>query len=72
MIEKRFQVAAACFITLASLLLTSCENAGAWIQLEQTLLDSGGNYETIGEVPDYGVILIWRSMTTNRNLPRKS
>lgn len=54
MIKKRFQVAAACFITLASLLLTSCGNAGAWIQLEQTLLDSGGNYETIGEVPDYG------------------
>ncbi|HJA05712.1 MAG TPA: hypothetical protein H9798_00965 [Candidatus Mediterraneibacter pullicola] len=54
MIEKRFQVAAACFITLASLLLTSCGNAGAWIQLEQTLLDSGGNYETIGEVRTMG------------------
>ena len=53
MIRKQFRSIAVCSIIFASALLTSCGEAGAWIQMEQELPAAGGSYETIGEVPDY-------------------
>lgn len=53
MIRKQFRSIAVCSIIFASVLLTSCGEAGAWIQMEQELPAAGGSYETIGEVPDY-------------------
>ena len=53
MIKKQFRPAAACIITLVSVLLTSCGEADAWIRMEQDLPAAGGSYETIWEVPDY-------------------
>lgn len=53
MLKNQFKAAAAWMSVLATVLLTSCGDAGAWVRMEQELPAAGGSYETIAEVPDY-------------------
>lgn len=53
MIRNRFKATVVWMSVFATVFLTSCGDAGAWIRMEQELPAAGGSYETIAEVPEY-------------------